>query len=100
MCTNLNNYVPLRPWFDDKDEEEQWGYGYRDDMIAQFKQDIHKKISVFKINANMIKLILSKTGLNFGLILLKWGLQYLIVFMIMIITMMDWIFLFAANDIS
>ena len=43
MCTNINNYVPLRPWFDDPDEKEQWGRGYRDDMIAQFKQDIYNK---------------------------------------------------------
>ena len=25
MCTNKSNYVPVRPWFDDPDEEEQWG---------------------------------------------------------------------------
>ena len=43
MCTNLINYVPVRPWFDDENEERQWGYGYRDDMIAQFKQDLYKK---------------------------------------------------------
>ena len=43
MCTNINNYVPVRLWFDDPDEEEQWGYGYRDDMIAQFKQDLYNK---------------------------------------------------------
>ena len=43
MCTNINNYVPVRLWFDDPDEKEQWGYGYRDDMIAQFKQDLYNK---------------------------------------------------------
>ena len=43
MCTNIMNYVPIRLWFDDPDEEEQWGYGYRDDMIAQFKQDLYNK---------------------------------------------------------
>ena len=43
MCTNINSYVPVRLWFDDPDEEEQWGYGYRDDMIAQFKQDLYNK---------------------------------------------------------
>ena len=43
MCTNINNYVPVRLWFDDPDEEEQWGYGYKDDMIAQFKQDLYNK---------------------------------------------------------
>ena len=43
MCTNITNYVPVRLWSDDPDEEEQWGYGYRDDMIAQFKQDLYNK---------------------------------------------------------
>ena len=43
MCTNINNHVPIRPWLDDPDEEEQWGYGYRDDMIAQFEQDLYNK---------------------------------------------------------
>ena len=43
MCTNITNHVPVRLCFDDPDEEEQWGYGYRDDMIAQFKQDLHNK---------------------------------------------------------
>ena len=37
MCANINNYVPVRPWFDDPDEGELWGCGYRDDMIAQFE---------------------------------------------------------------
>ena len=43
MCTNLNNYVPVRPLFDDEDEEEQWGYGFRDFMIAQYKQHLYSK---------------------------------------------------------
>ena len=43
MCTTINNYVPIRFWDDDSDEEEQWGYGYRADMIAQFKQDLYNK---------------------------------------------------------
>ena len=42
-CTNKNNHVPVRPWFDDPDEEEQWGCGYRDDMMAQIKQDFYNK---------------------------------------------------------
>ena len=40
MCTNMKNYVPARPWFDDPEEEEQWGCGYRDDTITQIKQDL------------------------------------------------------------
>ena len=45
MCTNITDHVPIRYWdyYDDGNEEEQWGYGYRDDMIAQFKQDLYKK---------------------------------------------------------
>ena len=43
MCTNITDHVPIRLWFDDPDEEEQWGYGYRDDMVAQFKQDLYNK---------------------------------------------------------
>ena len=43
MCTSINDHVPIRPWFDDPDEEEQRGCGYRDDMIAQFKQYLYNK---------------------------------------------------------
>ena len=45
MCTNITDHVPIRYWdyYDDGNEEEQWGYGYRDDMIAQFKQDLYNK---------------------------------------------------------
>ena len=73
MCTNITNHVPIRYWdyYDDGNLEEQWGYGYKDDLIAQFKQDIYKyitKVSVFTIRVKMIQLILSRTELNFGLI--------------------------------
>ena len=42
MCTNITDHVPIRYWdyYNDGNEEEQWGYAYRDDMITQFKQDI------------------------------------------------------------
>ena len=45
MCTNITNHVPIRYWdyYDDGTLEEQWGYGYKDDMIAQFKHDIYNK---------------------------------------------------------
>ena len=48
MCTNINNYVAVRPRFDDENGEEQWQYGYRDDMIAQFKQDLYYKSFSFQ----------------------------------------------------
>ena len=43
MCTNITDHVPIRYWDDDPDEEEQWGFGYKDDMIAQFEQDLYNK---------------------------------------------------------
>ena len=43
MCTNIINHVPIRLWFGDADEEEQREYVYRDDMIAQFEQDLYNK---------------------------------------------------------
>ena len=27
MCTNLKNYVPVRPWFGDENEDKQWRCG-------------------------------------------------------------------------
>ena len=45
MCTNITNHVAIRYWdyYDDGNLEEQWGYGYKDDMIAQFKQNLYNK---------------------------------------------------------
>ena len=48
MCTNIKNYVPIRPWFDDPEEEEHFGCGYRVDMLAQFKQEILNKNSTLQ----------------------------------------------------
>ena len=47
-CTNINNDVTNRRWFDDEDQEEQWGYGYRENMMAHFKQDLYNKIFTFQ----------------------------------------------------
>ena len=45
LCTNITDHVPIRFWdyYHDGNEEEQWGYGYKNDMIAQFKQDLYNK---------------------------------------------------------
>ena len=60
MCTNINNYVPVRLWFDDPDEEEQWGYGYnkhftlqdqgKDDPIDTLENRIKFRINVIENN--------------------------------------------------
>ena len=95
MFTKTKFYLPLRPSFDDPDEEEQWGCGYRDDMIAQFKQDFLTKISLFRIKVKMMKLIFSRTEFTFELILLVMlEDQYLIIFLITNITTKDWMKLF------
>ena len=88
MCTNIDNHVPTHPWLGDPDEEEQWGYGYRDDLIAQFEQNLYNKNFTLEDQGKMIQLILSRIESNFGLILLVTiRVQYLIIFMIMIIMM-------------
>ena len=45
MCTNITDHVPICHWdyYDDGNLEYQWGYGYRDEMIAQYKQDLYNK---------------------------------------------------------
>ena len=43
MCTNITDHIPIRYWDDDPDKDEQWGYGYKNDMIAQFEQDLYNK---------------------------------------------------------
>ena len=45
VYTNITDHVPIRYWgyYNDGNQEEQWGYGYRDDMIAQFEQDLYNK---------------------------------------------------------
>ena len=45
LCTNITDHVRIRYWdyYEDGYEEEQWGYRYRDNMFAQFKQDLCNK---------------------------------------------------------
>ena len=85
MVTNMKDYVTLDP--DDVDAD--FRYSYRDTMIAQFSKIYITKISVFKIKVKVIKSKLSRTKLYLGIIILIWGVQYLINFMIVILTTMD-----------
>ena len=43
MCTNITENVAIHPWLNHPDVEQQWEYGYGDDMITQFKQDLCNK---------------------------------------------------------
>ena len=95
MVTNMKDYVTLDPDVDDTG----FRYGYSDVMIAQFNNKIYiTKITVFKVNVKVMKLILFRTQSNFGLILLMIReVQYLMIFINMIIMMKDWIILFAVQ---
>ena len=99
MCTNLNNYVPTRPWFDDDDEEEQSGYDYRDDMIAQFKQDLYNKNFTLQDQDkdNQIDTLQIRNKFWPNVIDDRRVRNHMMIFMIMIKTMKDWIILFAVQ---
>ena len=91
MVTNFNDY------FKDNDDDEHFEYQYRDDMIAQFKQDFFNK-SFSHQDQDKRETKLQKI-LNFGLIMssLMRERQYQKMFMIMIITMMEWVFTFGSK---
>ena len=56
MVTNMKDYLTLD--LDDKDAD--FRYGYSNSLIAQFKQVLYNKNSVFKIKLKVINLILSR----------------------------------------
>ena len=94
LLTNMKDYVK-----DDDDGgddyKDDFGYFHRDNMISHDLSNIYiyiTKISVFKIKVNVMKMILSRREINFGLMLVIWGVQYLIMFMIMNISVQKWIF--------
>ena len=98
MCTNISNYVPVCPWFDDENEEEQWGFGYRDDMIIQFQQGLfNKKFYHQGQGKGDPTNTLQKRNKFWRILLVTLRVQYLIIFMIMIITMGDWTILCGAQ---
>ena len=69
MVTNKKYYVTLDP----DDDEVVFRYEYRDTMIAQFKQDFYNKTFSLQIKVNVIKSIISRTEINFGLIFFTRG---------------------------
>ena len=50
MVANMEDYVK-----DDVDGEDDFGYYYRDNMIAQFKQDLYNKTFSFQDEGNCDK---------------------------------------------
>ena len=90
MVANMKDYVTLDPDLYDAD----FRYGYRDTMELNLNKVYRTKFSVFNIKVKVIKLILSRTEIDFGLIILMIrGVQYLRILIFMFIAMMDWIIL-------
>ena len=63
------DFVTLDRDVDDTD----FRYGYIDAMIAQIKQEFCNKSLGLQDQCKVIKLIFSRTELNFGSIILIWG---------------------------
>ena len=70
MVTKMKDYVTFDP---DDDDDDDFRHRYRNTMIAQYKRNIYNKTFSFKIKIKVIKLMLSRTELNFGLIFLVYG---------------------------
>ena len=92
MVTNMNGNTK----FDDNDDHAGFKYKYRDTVRPHLKQGLYNKKFSLQDQGKCDQLILSRTELNVGQVLLIWGVLYLIMFMIMIIPM-DWIILFAVQ---
>ena len=72
----------------DDGEEEQWGYGYRDVMIAEFNQFSNRNFS-FQDQGKCDENDTLQNRSNFWLNVIDIRLQYLIMFMIMIIATLE-----------
>ena len=71
LCTNINNYVPVRPRFYDPDEEDHWGCGYRDDLMAQLKQDFFNKNITLQDQGEEDEIATLDNRINFWLIIIS-----------------------------
>ena len=84
MVTNLKNYLTL----DNDDDDADFRYKYRDNMIGQFKQALYHKNFNHQDKDKRDDGIRKK--LSFGsIMLLEWDDQYQIMFMIMIKMIME-----------
>ena len=94
MVTNMKIYVTI----DLDDNDADFRYGYRYTMIAQFKQDFFNKKFSLQDQGKGDQIEALQKRIKFWLNNIdERGVPYLIIFMIMIMTMMDWIILFAVQ---
>ena len=94
MVTNLKDYVALDP--DDYDTEIRYNYG--DTMIAQFKEDLYNKNFSLQDQSKSDQIDTLQNKINVWLKIIDRGVQYLTISMIMIITTVDRIILFAVQS--
>ena len=95
IVTNLNDYVT-----GDDDNDDDFGYLIRNNMIAQFEQDLYNQKFSDQDQGKGDEIDTLQKRTMFWPIFIAWGDQYLIMFMIMIKTTMERITLFAGRDIS
>ena len=93
MVSNIKDYVTLDP--DDVDAD--FRYKYRYTMIALFKQDLFNKNFRLQDQGKCGQIETLQNRIKFRLIIIDMGVQYLIIFLFMIISTMDWIILFAVQ---
>ena len=92
MVTNKRNFLTR----DDIDDYADFRFDYRDTMIAQLKQDLYNKNFRLQDQSNCDQIDTLQNRTKFWLNVIDVGVQYLIIFMIMIITT-EWIILFAVQ---
>ena len=94
MVTNMKDYVTL----DCDNVDADFRYSYRDTMIAQLKQDLCNKNFSFQglSKGDQIDTLLNR--IKFWLNNIDdTGVQYLMIYIILIITTKDWIILFSVQ---
>ena len=95
MVTHMRNYVTLDP----DDDVADFDYSYRDIMIALFKQFLFNKDFSLQDQGKCDKEDTLKKKNKCWPNVFYMGVQYLIMFMIMITTTLKWIILSVRRDI-
>ena len=94
IVANMKDYVTLHVDYDDAD----FRYNYRDVMIAPFKQDLYNQYFSLQDDGKSDQIDALQNKIKFWFnIVDDTGVQYFMIFIIMIIKMIDWISLFAAQ---
>ena len=93
MFKNMNNYIKLDP----DDDHADFRYNYRDIMIAQLKQDLCNRNFSLQNQGKGHQNDTLQNRIKFWPNFTDMGVQFLIIFLVMIITTKDWMILFAVQ---